>query len=152
MSYRLKDKELQKKLDTLSNENRFSEQLQKVCESEYADLEKYVCVKFGKDFLTGYKDYNGDESVNRFYACILKNDIEQYKDYNPKGWNKFSEIEPPEGVWMRLNIFRSNTREQHLYRKAAKYVHGAWRFESGEEIHLEDQDDICFCPWGDNEE
>ena len=31
---------------------------------------------------------------------ILKSDIEEYEKVNPKTWNKFPEVEPPEDVWM----------------------------------------------------
>lgn len=28
--------------------------------------------------------------------------LEEVREYDPHGWNDFPEVEPPEGVWMRV--------------------------------------------------
>lgn len=138
MKYRLKDKDLQDLLDQISAED-FSAQLKEV-----ASFKDYPN-PFART-RTIYFDLNHAAPV-MLSVEITPEMVEKVEEYTPKAWNHFPEVTPPEGVWMRLEIFRSNTQEQHLYRKSAKFVRGAWRYEKDEEIHLKEQDDVRFRPW-----
>lgn len=142
MTFRLKDRELQKKLDALSEVHQFSGCLQKACKRQFRDPFDYVRVEFGR---TATLDGRSNEFTHVFF--ILKSDIEECKEYNPKAWNKFPEVEPPEGVLMRVE--RSDG-----YKTCAYFKH----FEDGSDwMHT---NNLCmpkamsdlivrFRPWDD---
>lgn len=124
MKYRLKDGQLQKKLDTLSEVHQFSVRLQTTCERQFRDLFNYVRVEFGRVAMI----YGSDAFTHTFF--ILKSDIEEYEEYNPKTWNKFPEVEPPEDVWMRC-VMTDIHHNNRIVRVGAKFSAGAWRDHEG---------------------
>ena len=82
--YRLKDQELQKKLDEISGGS-FTESLE--------SIKKPSCIVF--------QARNGGPAMS---VNLMKQDIEQFLEYNPNDWNIFPDVTPPEGVMMRCII------------------------------------------------
>ena len=82
--YRLKDRELQKKLDEISGGS-FTESLE--------SIKKPSCIVF--------QARNGGPAMS---VNLTKQDIEQFLEYNPNDWNVFPDVTPPEGVLMRCVI------------------------------------------------
>lgn len=102
MKYRLKDQELQKKLDELSK-GTFSE-LIATSGSVFAREDKSL-LKLG----------NG-----RFIVVLHKEDFEAV--YDPDNWNNYPEVMPPEGVLMRVEFVYDGI----LRRNCAIFENGAW--------------------------
>ena len=123
--YRLKDKGLQKKLDALSDVHQFSGCLQKACKRQFRDHFDYVRVEFGRIAML---DGRSNEFTHVFF--IPKSDIEEYEGYNPKTWNKFPEVEPPEDVWMRC-VMTDIHHNNRIVRVGANFSTGAWRDHEG---------------------
>ena len=96
--YRLKDKELQKKLDEISNGD-FSRQIE-------GNLQN---IKGRGTTDAAYRLFFGElpgryEIVNRFSMLLYEHEIEVFEEYDPNDWNNFPEVTPPEGVMMRCII------------------------------------------------
>lgn len=108
MKLRLKDRELQKKLDEISG-GCFTEALE--------SIKKPSCIVF--------QARNGGPAMS---VNLTKQDIEQFLEYNPNDWNAFPDVTPPEGVLMRV--------EAEGVRKFCGYYHtfaegGCWCYEDG---------------------
>lgn len=89
MKYRLKDRELQKKLDEISDGS-FSSRL--------ADVSGEIPNLFRQSIST--RIYFGDKY--QFSLHATQDMLEEVPEYDPHGWNIFPEVEPPEGVLMRV--------------------------------------------------
>lgn len=108
MKLRLKDRELQKKLDEISG-GCFTEALE--------SIKKPSCIVF--------QARNGGPAMS---VNLTKQDIEQFLEYNPNDLNAFPDVTPPEGVLMRV--------EAEGVRKFCGYYHtfaegGCWCYEDG---------------------
>ena len=91
MKYRLKDRELQRKLDELSDGD-FSRQLASNKKRIFAEL------NFLKQMILWFRKSEGP-----FHALMITPDmLEEVPEYDPHKWNDFPEVEPPEGVLMRV--------------------------------------------------
>lgn len=89
MKYRLKDRELQKKLDEISKGD-LSDALE-VCSAAVASA-----LKRGKPTTIWF-------GVQPQLSLEITSDmLEEVREYDPHGWNDFPEVEPPEGVLMRV--------------------------------------------------
>lgn len=86
MKYRLKDRELQKKLDEISDGG-LSRMLGR--------LPYYTIQSSEPDFLHFSKNPH-------LILEVTSDMLESLREYNPNGWNSFPEVEPPEGVLMRV--------------------------------------------------
>ena len=90
MRYRLKDKELQQKLDELSDGD-FSARLHKereLIKDSFKKEPRLHVLWFGEG--------------SQFSAALYADMLEEVREYDPHGWNDFPEVEPPEGVLMRV--------------------------------------------------
>jgi hypothetical protein len=93
MKFRLKNKDLQVQLDALSGGD-FSRRLDELMTGEPVNLWANMCgaktvqITFGE--------------TREFSVRIPVDDIEEVHEYDPHGWNDFPEVEPPEGVLMRV--------------------------------------------------
>lgn len=90
MKYRLKDRELQRKLDELSDGD-FSARLHKereLIKDSFKKEPRLHVLWFGEG--------------SQFSAALYADMLEEVREYDPHGWNDFPEVEPPEGVWMRV--------------------------------------------------
>lgn len=94
MKYRLKNKELQRKLDEISNGN-FSTQLQDVWSKN--EDRSVATFDFG--------DYLRDDSIwRKFTATIYEDEIEEVPEYDPTTWNEWPDVEPPRNKLLRTEI------------------------------------------------
>lgn len=104
MKYRLKDRELQRKLDELSDGD-FSRQLASNKKRIFAEL------NFLKQMTLWFRKSEGP-----FHALVITPDmVEKVREYDPHGWNDFPEVEPPEGVLMRVEC-RDGRKASAKYR------------------------------------
>lgn len=108
MKYRLKDRELQKKLDEISNGG-LSRMLGR--------LPYYTTQSSEPDFLHFSKNPH-------LMLEVTSDMLESLREYNPHGWNSFPEVEPPEGVLMRVECNQMKT--------CLVFENGKWRYPSGE--------------------
>ena len=119
INYRLKDGERQEALRKALP--RFDEMLWRDCYQQMKNDEEYVFVGLPAT------DDVGD-LVSLWKVALRKSDIEIENPYNPNGWNDFPEVQPPEGVLMRI--------ETEGGRKFCGYYHtfaegGCWCYEDG---------------------
>lgn len=101
--YRLKDQELQKKLDEISGGG-FTEALRSVKNPN--------CIVF--------QARNGGPAMS---IMLTSQDIEPFLEYNPDDWNAYPEVTPPEGVLMRVEF----VYDGRFCRNCAVFENGAWR-------------------------
>ena len=94
MKYRLKDRELQKKLEGIFGN--FYEELNAECKRTMRTGNVNVAMPLP------YLKENGERNSSYVSFYFVRSDIEAYEEYNPKAWNKFPEVEPPEDVLMRI--------------------------------------------------
>ena len=105
MRFRLKDRELQKKLDEISKGD-LSDALE-VCSAAVASA-----LKRGKPTTIWF-------GVQPQLSLEITSDmLEEVREYDPRAWNSFPEVEPPEGVWMRVE----RCVDGRTYHFAARYV------------------------------
>ena len=106
MKYRLKDRELQRKLDEISDGD-FSARLHKereLIKDSFQKEPRLHVLWFGEG--------------SQFSAALYADMLEEVREYDPHGWNAFPEVEPPEGVWMRVE----RCVDGRTYHFAARYV------------------------------
>lgn len=104
MKYRLKDQELQAKLDEISG-GEFSKNLDLFDDEHFASgWGKNIC-------FTQTEDENGEELEEprtdkqpQFAVFFNANEVEAVPEYTTKGWNPFPEVTPPTCVDMRVEI------------------------------------------------
>ena len=131
MKYRLKDRELQKKLDEISKGD-LSDALE-VCSAAVASA-----LKRGKSTTIWFGPQLSLE--------ITSDMLETVEDYDPRKWNDFPEVEPPEDVWMRVE----RCVDGRTYHFAARYVPVGdsedyeWLSEANLSIDVD-----RFRPWDD---
>ena len=130
MKYRLKDRELQKKLDEISNGG-LSRMLGR--------LPYYTTQSSEPDFLHFSKNPH-------LMLEVTSDMLESLREYNPHGWNSFPEVEPPEGVLMRVECNQIKT--------CLVFENGKWRYPSGESFeNYEFAFPVKrFRPWDEDDE
>ena len=112
MKYRLKDRGLQKKLDEISKGD-LSDALE-VCSAEVASA-----LKRGKPTTIWF-------GVQPKLSLEITSDmLEEVREYDPHKWNKYPEVTPPEGVWMRCET--DVNAIGHKIRHVAKFDGREWR-------------------------
>lgn len=140
MKYRLKNQELQKQLDEISDGD-FSRQL----EAGAVDTNKCASmVTFGA--------FNG-WLHDRFTVRLNPSDLEKIPEYNPNDWNKWPDVTPPEKILMRCVIKTPgrnlDTPEPELPRvrvRAAGFWNGRdWEFDGYGS--LIEGDTVEYRPW-----
>lgn len=149
MKYRLKNTELQKKLDELGGD--FSARLNEAVQLCYADAQKtadrgglgIIPVSFGGAYENSY----GDQFM-RFVMRVPFHDIEEVDPFDPKKWNSWPEVDPPEGIDMCLEYCGA---DGELHRTVAlfNYVIGKW--ENIDEDYEIDIDKGRFRPWDEGD-
>lgn len=133
MKYRLKDRGLQKKLDEISKGD-LSDALE-VCSAAVASA-----LKRGKPTTIWF-------GVQPQLSLEITSDmIEEVREYDPHGWNAFPEVEPPEGVLMRVECNQMKT--------CLVFENGKWRYPSGESFeNYEFAFPVKrFRPWDEDDE
>lgn len=129
MTWHLKDRELEKALEKYSDGN-FVKALNFAIERDWIDAENVVTVEFERKFLS--RDYTNDLSFRT-------DELEDIPEYNPKAWNNYPTVTPPEGIWMR---FETKVGEGFM----AVFEDGDWFDCNGQEI---DKSEGRFRPWED---
>lgn len=134
MKYRLKDRELQKKLDEISDGD-FSARLHK---------ERELIIDSFKKEPRLHVLWFGEGS--QFSAALYADMLEEVREYDPHGWNAFPEVEPPEGVLMRVECNQMKT--------CLVFETGKWRYPSGESFeNYEFAFPVKrFRPWDEDDE
>lgn len=130
MRFRLKDRELQKKLDEISTGG-LSRMLGR--------LPYYTTQSSEPDFLHFSKNPH-------LMLEVTSDMLESLREYNPHGWNSFPEVEPPEGVLMRVECNQMKT--------CLVFENGKWRYPSGESFeNYEFAFPVKrFRPWDEDDE
>lgn len=108
MKYRLKDQELQKKLDEISG-------------GYFSDAMKGITIDGFKVFPNPIPFRLGDDGPVAAIQLLSK-DIEPYIEYDPNDWNPYPEVMPPEGVLMRVEFIYDGI----LRRNCAIFENEAW--------------------------
>lgn len=84
--------------------------------------------------------------LHRFNLAFFDDEVKEIHRYNPHGWNAFPEVEPPEGVLMRVECNQMKT--------CLVFENGKWRYPSGESF--EDREFAFpvkrFRPWDEDDE
>lgn len=120
--YRLKDQELQKKLDEISDGD-FSRQI----EGNLQNIKGRGTTD--ADYRLFFGELSGRyEIANRFSMLLYEHEIEVFEEYDPNDWNNFPEVTPPEGVLMRVETKtgRNFCGYYHIYEEG-----GCWCYNDG---------------------
>lgn len=134
MKYRLKDRELQRKLDELSDGD-FSRQLASNKKRIFAEL------NFLKQMILWFRKSEGP-----FHALMITPDmVEKVREYDPHNWNEYPEVTPPEGVWMRCET--DVNAIEHKIRHIAKFDGREWRDYLSKQVVVH-----RFRPWDEEDE
>lgn len=146
MTWHLKDRELEKKLNELSK-GEFSKNLHQYDDEHFASF----CGEIIS--LTEDCGYEFDESAGKGvyrqsqFLFFFNNDaIEEVPEYNPNGWNEFPAVTPPEGVWMRLEICPDSPEAGRV---CAKFKNGKWFLDDGTVENFGDYP-ARFRPWSED--
>lgn len=138
MTWHLKDRELEKKLEEFSGGN-FVNSLNKEIESDGIDSEFFVWVAFGRKL-------SGDDNKEN---CLLfrMDEIEEVPEYNPKAWNEFPKVKPPYNMMMRIKMKNGYLRAGYL----KKFPDGdSWVNPNGVLMcNAENAEIELFRPWED---
>lgn len=138
MKYRLINTELEKVLNRLTYNYKFSDQLQEAIKNRPRNSD-VIEVNFG---LMLFK--NGNEMIPIYTARFYETEIEPYEE----DWNNFPEVTPPIGKVMRLQF--ENKFHQTQYYSAWFTAEGKWRDYVGNAvINLRGCTKIKFKPWDD---
>lgn len=130
MKYRLKDQELQRHLDAISDGD-FSRQIE-------GNLQN---IKGRGTTDADYRLFFGElpgryEMVNRFSMLLYEYEIEVFEEYDPNEWNSFPEVMPPEGVLMLVECIDEDDK---TFKTCAEYVgdgYGAYYWRNEYEIDV----------------
>lgn len=134
MTWHLKDREIEKSMIKLFPD--FLNELNKCANHQIK--------KLGKNSVgfTFFRRNVGGFNTNKI--CFNIKEIEDIPEYNPKAWNEFPAVTPPEGVVMRVISICG----QCAYRECAIFDKGAWKDErDGEPINLLLGEVKRFRPW-----
>lgn len=137
MRYRLKDHELQRKLDEISDGD-FSARLHKereLIKDSFKKEPRLHVLWFGEG--------------SQFSAALYADMLEEVRKYDPHGWNDFPEVEPPEGVLMRVECRdgRKACAKYRLFIEGGSWCNvngGAWPEAYSQSV-------ARFRPWEDEE-
>lgn len=140
MKYRLKDRELQKKLDEISKGD-LSDALE-VCSAAVASA-----LKRGKPTTIWF-------GVQPQLSLEITSDmLEEVREYDPRTWNDYSKVNPPEGVLMRVECHdgsKACAQLRFFEREGFCRPEGLWCDIDGTPWPIADSDAVVrFRPWDD---
>jgi hypothetical protein len=132
--YRLRDQELQKKLDEISDGD-FSRQIE-------GNLQN---IKGRGTTDADYRLFFGElpgryEIVNRFSMLLYEHEIEVFEEYDPNDWNNFPKVTPPDSVLMRVE-----TEGGRKFCGYFDYLDNCWHYSDGTPFDIENVK--RFRPW-----
>ncbi len=160
MKYRLKDRELQKKLDE-ATDGEFSRRLQN--DRERMDGMILIgCMGMIED-----RRRHNHTKLQRMTLCFALDEIEEVAEYDPHKWNRWPDVTPPANVTMRVTKVRNGNIETFCCRtwvpennfdlQWRKDFGGAWWAVHGGKPDEIDEDTwepgytFLFRPWEDEE-
>lgn len=108
MTWRLKDRDLEKKLIAIDPE--FVDKLQI----------KEGCGKHGFYLDLGGCVYCGDVGVPKIQVYFVQEDLEEVPEYNPHKWNEYPKVTPPDNVLMLVE-FKDGSLGKAFFKK------GIWK-------------------------
>lgn len=118
-SWRLKDRSLSEKLDSLTEP--YYEKFSKVLPRFAKDPKNWhginLTVKFGRKIA---------EDVYEYHFHIKRGDLEEFQDYTDEGWNHWPETEPEECVLMEVREDGDDEHNSFLF-----YLSGVWYYAMG---------------------
>lgn len=140
MKYRLKDRELQKKLNEISKGD-LSDALE-VCSAAVASA-----LKRGKPTTIWF-------GVQPQLSLEITSDmLEEVREYDPRAWNDYSKVNPPEGVLMRVECHdgsKACAQLRFFEREGFCRPEGLWCDIDGTPWPIADSDAVVrFRPWDD---
>ena len=140
MRFRLKDRELQKKLDEISKGD-LSDALE-VCSATVASA-----LKRGKPTTIWF-------GVQPQLSLEITSDmLEEVREYDPRAWNDYSKVNPPEGVLMRVECHdgsKACAQLRFFEREGFCRPEGLWCDIDGTPWPIADSDAVVrFRPWDD---
>lgn len=157
MTWHLKDRELEKKLNELSK-GEFSKNLHQYDDEHFASF----CGEIIS--LTEDCGYEFDESAGKGvyrqsqFLFFFNNDaIEEVPEYNPNGWNDSRKVKPPEDIFLRVKVHYAVPEDPEKYTTdygCLIYSHGGWYSVEDDKpyeypIEIRPVDWIEFRPWED---
>ena len=140
MRYRLKDHELQRKLDEISDGS---------ISSRLADVSGAIPNLFRESITT--RIYFGDKY--QFSLQTTQDMLEEVREYDPRAWNDYSKVNPPEGVLMRVECHdgsKACAQLRFFEREGFCRPEGLWCDIDGTPWPIADSDAVVrFRPWDD---
>lgn len=143
MKYRLKDRGLQKKLDEISKGD-LSDALED-CSAAVASA-----LKRGKPTTIWF-------GIQPQLSLEITSDmLEEVREYDPRAWNDYSKVNPPEGVLMRVECHdgsKACAQLRFFEREGFCRPEGLWCDIDGTPWPIADSDAVVrFRPWDDPED
>lgn len=147
MKFRLRNKELQKKLDALSGD--FSAKLNNHYQTRIFKSEPFEFIYFG-----GIVDKNGNVQ-DRFSAKFRDCEIESVPEYDHNKWNEWPAVTPPKNVLMRLEVQLYGDETNKIgygpmtMRECARFDGNGWILFEGNNIEEKALKNriVRFRPW-----
>ena len=131
MTWHLKDRELEKRLNDLLGANEFTEALNQA--SSLIGIKSTITVKFGPN--TGH--------IKGSFRCYFEVDELINIGYDPHTWNEYPEVTPPEGVPMRVETNMG-------FGFKARFEHGDWLDNRNDVVGFDDGNVIRYRPWNED--
>lgn len=138
IKYGLKEENLLNKLDEW-NGWLFRYKLRQVCENHYQDDSEFVVLEVGR-------------------LRIPKSEISVDAQYDPRSWNEYPQVTPPDGIAMRVELLETRWAGENKIGILGYFFNGDWYCKAvpfnGETLY---QNKICekvlrFKPWDDEPE
>lgn len=149
MRYRLKDRELQRKLDE-ATDGEFSRRLQTDRE-RMGGMILIGCMGMIED-----RRRHNHTKLQRMTLCFALDEIEEVREYDPRAWNDYSKVNPPEGVLMRVECHdgsKACAQLRFFEREGFCRPEGLWCDIDGTPWPIADSDAVVrFRPWDDPED
>lgn len=108
MTWRLKDRDLEKKLIAIDPEFVDKLQIKEGCGKHDFYLDLGGCV------------YCGDVGVPKIQVYFVQEDLEEVPEYNPHKWNEYPKVTPPDNVLMLVE-FKDGSLGKAFFKK------GIWK-------------------------
>lgn len=142
MTFRLKDRELQDKLDTFSS-NEFSKHLQGLADTVFSA----VRIPLGELLI------DDGEVHPRVSVFVRREELEEVPQYDPTGWSEWPNVTPPAHKLMRVEILTERTDQngpeakggRPRFRGCARFDGQYWDFK--DMAHLSAGETVRFRPW-----
>ncbi len=149
MRYRLKDRELQKKLDE-ATDGEFSRRLQ----NDRERMDGMILI--GCTGMIEDRRRHNHTKLQRMTLCFAQDEIEEVAEYDPRAWNDYSKVNPPEGVLMRVECHdgsKACAQLRFFEREGFCRPEGLWCDIDGTPWPIADSDAVeRFRPWDNPED